>query len=94
LGDVLTSKLRRRPRVNEQHGVSQDSLPFTTVFLLEFQYSFYLFPTLLFFGFFTFWVLHRLSESSTASYFCSQHNLSKSSTIFCFAEMLSLLKWG
>jgi hypothetical protein len=43
---------------------------------------------------FTFWILHRLSELSTASYFCSQHNLSKSSTIFCFAEMLLAFKMG
>lgn len=33
-------KLCRAGRVNEQHGVSHDSLPFTAIFLPEFQHSF------------------------------------------------------
>ena len=55
LGDVLTSKLRRRPRVNEQHGVSQDSLPFTTIFLPEFKHNFLSLPDFAFDSF-TLWI--------------------------------------
>jgi len=39
----------------EQHGVRKDSLPFTTIFISEFQYSFCFFPTFAFCSF-TLWI--------------------------------------
>jgi hypothetical protein len=61
--EIVGIKIMPPSRRPHHARVSTHNLPFTTIFIFEFQYSFCLFPTLLFalsrFGFHPTFMLHR-----------------------------------
>jgi hypothetical protein len=99
---LLTPLLSRAPRSfakparsfsrRLQHGVRKDSLNLPRFYTrIEIQLLFL--PDFAFCSL-TFWILHRLSESSTAPYFCSQHTYQIRARFFILSNYFEFLKWG